>query len=115
MTVPLISIDSFLHKRDVLTPVSFIKIDVQGYEQPACEGAAQTLARNPECTVVLEYMPSAIEALGFRPPDLLAWFEQREYRAHVVHHDGTVTAGAPLGVGSRGYVDLLFSHKAIGE
>src|SRR5690242_8773965 len=28
MTVPLISIDSFLHKRDVLTPVSFIKIDV---------------------------------------------------------------------------------------
>ncbi len=109
--VPLLSIDAFLQRQGVETPVCFIKIDVQGYEQAVCQGAEQTLARNPECRVVLEYMPEAMETLGFRPPDLLAWFQQRGYHAHVVHKDGSVTPGLPADIGTTGYVDLLFSLK----
>ena len=111
ITVPLLSVDAFLQRQDPGAPVCFIKIDVQGYEQAVCEGAEQTLARNPECRVVLEYMPEAMGALGFRPPDLLAWFQQRGYHAHVVHKDGSVTSGLPAGLGEAGYADLLFSHK----
>lgn len=113
ITVPLIAIDTFLEARAATVPVSFIKIDVQGYEQAVCEGATRTLAHNPNCTVVLEYMPSAMEALGFRPSDLLAFFHEQDYRAYVVHHDGSVTPGLSPDVGPRGYVDVLFSRRDI--
>lgn len=113
VTVPLVSLDRFLESHDAAAPVSFIKIDVQGYEQAVCQGAEQTLRRNPECSVVLEYMPSAMEALGFRPGDLLDWFTHRGYRSHVVHKDGTITPGLPQDVGERGYIDVLFSQRGL--
>jgi FkbM family methyltransferase len=111
ITVPLVAIDSFLAEKNARTPVCFIKIDVQGFEQAVCDGAAQTLEENPSCCVVLEYMPSAMEALGFHPPDLLSWFERRGYVAHVVQKDGAIVPGTPSDTGERGYVDVLFSPK----
>jgi FkbM family methyltransferase len=111
ITVPLLSLDAFLERQQAATPVCFIKIDVQGYEQAVCQGAEQTLARNPECRVVLEYMPEAIEALGFRPAYLLDWFQQRGYSAYTVHKDGGITNGFPADIGATGYVDLLFSLR----
>lgn len=112
--VPLTSIDRFLEERHAVTPVRFIKIDVQGYELAVCQGAEGTLKQNPECVVALEYMPEALEELGFRPPDLLDWFAARGYGVQAVHKDGSLTPGLPPDVGPRGYIDLLFSRKTAG-
>jgi FkbM family methyltransferase len=109
--VPLTSIDRFLEQRNAATPVRFIKIDVQGYELPVCQGAERTLALNPECSVVLEYMPEALESLGFRPSDLPQWFAARGYDGQILRKDGSLQPGVPTDVGARGYVDLLFSRR----
>jgi FkbM family methyltransferase len=58
----MVSIDSFLESKQ--ERVSFIKIDVQGYELAVCQGMQETLRQNPGITIVLEYMPSAMREMG---------------------------------------------------
>ena len=113
VVVPLVTLDGFLTKRNSLTPVSFIKIDVQGYELAVCHGAEQTLAQNPDCTLALEYAPDSLRELGYGPADLFPWFEQRGYAAYVIHKNGSVTSGRPDSLGTRGYADLLFTRRAL--
>jgi FkbM family methyltransferase len=111
IAVPLVTVDGFLSRQNAQTPVCFIKIDVQGYELAVCEGSARTLDCNPDCTVVLEYMPEALEDLGFHPQDLPAWFLSRGYCCFVVTSDGKLQPGPPADLGKRGYADLLFSKN----
>jgi hypothetical protein len=47
-------------ERERISPVRFIKIDVQGYEPAVCQGMEGTLTANPDCVVSLEYMPEAL-------------------------------------------------------
>jgi len=70
VTVPLLRIDTIVEQRNI-HPISFIKVDVQGYESAVCAGMERTLAANPNCVLTLEYMPEAMIALGFRPADAL--------------------------------------------
>ena len=113
ISVPLVSIDAFLERSNVCAPVSFLKIDVQGYEFAVCQGAGKTLAANPGCSIVLEYMPQALESLGFHADDLPRWFEQRGYRPYVLHKDGHLSEGMPANLGVRGYADLLFRQSPL--
>ena len=76
---PLISIDSYLKSLGNSLPISFIKIDVQGYEHAVCKGMTETLAHNPNAVISFEYSPSVIETLGFKPDDLLHFFQERGY------------------------------------
>ena len=48
VSVSMVSIDSFLESRP--GPVSFVKIDVQGYELAVCQGMQDTLRQNPDIT-----------------------------------------------------------------
>lgn len=103
--VPVVSIDSFVRERAIRS-ISFIKIDVQGFEPEVCTGMERTLAENPAAAVGLEYMPDAMTTLGFEPAALLEWFESRGYQASAV---GEGTTGARLvGLGPGEYTDLLF-------
>ena len=115
IAVPLMSVDGFLERQGAQTPVCFMKVDVQGYELAVCEGSRRTLERNPDCAVVLEYMPEALEALGFVPADLPAWFEKRGYRCYAIGKHGELAEGVPYELGPRGYTDLLFRRRNIAE
>ncbi len=64
VSVPMVTVDSFLRSHP--GHISFVKIDVQGYELAVCQGMQETLRQNPDITVVLEFMPSAMRELGFR-------------------------------------------------
>jgi FkbM family methyltransferase len=107
----LVSIDSFLQNRD--EKISFVKIDVQGYELAVCQGMQETLRRNPNITIVLEFMSSMMIEMGFNPAKLIDFFAERDFKIYVVHPKGKLSPGLPPAMNDAGYVDLLFSRHPI--
>jgi len=116
--VEMVRVDSFVLARG-LENVSFIKIDVQGFEPAVCEGMAQTLARFPDATVCCEYSPASFVELGFEPAAMLAFFASRNYVPHILERSGAASVVTRAAIESAaqadGYVDLLFSQRALGE
>jgi FkbM family methyltransferase len=104
-------IDSFLESHQ--GKISFVKIDVQGYELAVCRGMEKTIEQNPEVAVLLEYMPSAMRELGFDSTELIDFFVQRGFEIYRVHPRGKLTRGLPAAIGDSTYFDLLFSRKAM--
>jgi|SRR5215469_15904604 len=111
ITVPLMSIDSFLESHP--GPVSFIKIDVQGFERPVCEGMKKTLDQNPCLSVVLEYAPAMMRELGFSPPDLIDLLIKHGLQCYLVGPEGTLSPGLPSRIEDSEYIDLLFSRHPL--
>jgi FkbM family methyltransferase len=113
-TVPLTSVDSFVDARK-LKSISFIKIDVQGYELAVCEGMTQTLARFPELCVGCEFAPGGMAELGFDPVGLLNFFRQHGYHLYVMNRSSIRLAESnetiQQAAGGPGYVDLLCSQR----
>lgn len=114
VAVPIMRIDTFVAKQPREFPVRFIKIDVQGYELPVCKGMESTLNMNPRSLVALEYMPSAIRALGFQPEELLLWLRQRNYQVYTLGEGGRLHVGIG-NISDDNYCDLLFSRQDLGE
>ncbi len=115
-TVPMTSVDAFVKFRNLLK-ISFIKIDVQGYELAVCEGMKQTLERFPELCVCLEYSPEALVELGFDPIKMLDFFRAKGYQLHVLTRAAIRLASdnasiQPL-LDDAGYVDLLCSKRVL--
>ncbi len=108
--VPLVSIDDFLARNP--GPVSFVKIDVQGFEFPVCQGMIKTLELNPALTLVLEYAPSALRELGFDPRELIEFLVARGFQGYEVHPHGVISLGIP-NLREEDYVDLLFSRAPL--
>jgi FkbM family methyltransferase len=111
VSVPLVSIDRFLEGHP--GPVSFVKIDVQGYELPVCQGMQDTLEKNRDITVVLEYAPSAMRGLGFNPSHLISFLADRSFQVYLVRPKGKLSPGLPSPMEDSGYVDLLFRRRPI--
>ena len=106
---PLITVDHFLKTHP--GPISFVKIDVQGYELAVCQGMEETLEANPELNVVLEYSPQAMRELGFDPLSLVQWFTKRDLKLWCINRGGRLSPGLPEGIADSGYADLLFSRR----
>lgn len=109
-TVPMTSVDAFVKMRN-LRKVSFIKIDVQGYELAVCEGMSETLKRFPAAHICLEYSPQGLLELGFEPEKVLNFLRVRGCQLYVLTRtqihaapDNTVVQRS---VQRAGYVDLL--------
>ena len=112
VSAPLVSIDSFLESHP--GSVSFVKIDVQGYELAVCQGMQDTLQQNPDLSVVLEFMPSAMRELGFDPSHLISFFVERGFEIYLIHPRGKLTRGLPTVIEEdSSYFDLLFSRHPI--
>ena len=45
--------------------VDFLKVDVEGAEPLVFQGAQETIARNPNLNIVMEWSPGQIQAAGF--------------------------------------------------
>jgi FkbM family methyltransferase len=115
-TVPVTTVDTFVTNRH-LQNISFIKIDVQGYELAVCEGMKGTLEKFPEACVCFEHAPDALLELGFEPRKVIKFFRSRGYQLYVL------TRAAPQLVADdealqrflndSGYVDLLCSKRPL--
>lgn len=115
--VPMISIDSFIAKNKIDEPIKFIKIDVQGYELPVCIGMKNTLKKNPQAVVVLEYSPHEVAMLGFDQSKLLEFFKEMNYNIYLLHRKGVLeplTESNILEVSTkRGFTDILCTKEKI--
>jgi FkbM family methyltransferase len=113
-TVPATTVDTFVKSRN-LQNISFIKIDVQGYELAVCEGMKNVLEKFPQAVVCLEYSPDALRELGFEPHMLLDFFRTRGYHLYVLTReeprfladDNSLEAV----LRDQGYLDLLCSKR----
>ena len=112
--VAVTSVDNFVEARD-LQKISFIKIDVQGYELAVCEGMRRTLEKAPSVSIAFEYAPEGMRELGFEPSALLDFFRSRGYRLHILtRHATAVTRDnqeIELAAERTGYVDVLCSRR----
>ena len=112
--VPVTTVDDFVAARQI-EKLSFIKIDVQGYELAVCEGMNQTLKRFPRLSVCLEFSPEGMRDLGFQPEDVLNFFFARGYKMFVVTREATIPVADAEAIrpmmGKAGYVDLLFKRE----
>jgi FkbM family methyltransferase len=115
-TVAVTSVDNFVAARD-LQHISFIKIDVQGYELAVCEGMRKTIERFPEMCIAFEYAPDGMRELGFEPPALLDFFRSAGYQLYILTRADTEIASdnqaIEVAVKRTGYVDLLCSRKIL--
>jgi FkbM family methyltransferase len=115
-TVAVTSVDNFVAARN-LQNISFIKIDVQGYELAVCEGMRKTIEKFPAMCIAFEYAPGGMRELGFEPSALLGFFRSAGYRLHILTRAATTIAldnrAIDLAVERSGYVDLLCSKKIL--
>lgn len=115
-TVPVITIDNFVASHD-LPNISFIKIDVQGYELAVCDGMKQTLERFPQLSVACEYAPNCMRELGFEPSGLLRFFRSVGYQVHILTRHAIQLAPddriIEAAVQRSGYLDLLCSKRIL--
>jgi FkbM family methyltransferase len=114
--VAVTSVDSFVAVRN-LQSISFIKVDVQGYELAVCEGMRQTLDKFPEVLIAFEYAPDGMRELGFEPSALLDFFRSAGYRLHILTRAATTQArdnySIDVAAEHAGYVDVLCSKKTL--
>lgn len=115
-TVAVTSVDSFVAARN-LQKISFIKIDVQGYELVVCEGMRWTIERFPEMRVAFEYSPDGMRELGFEAAELLDFFRAAGYQLYILTRADTILAPDNLAIEAasrgKGYVDVLCSKKIL--
>jgi FkbM family methyltransferase len=107
--VPMVTIDAFLLRNP--GPVSFVKIDVQGFELPVCQGMSRTIEMNRDLTIVLEYAPLALHNLGFDPLQLIDFLVGRGFQINHLRPKGELCPGIPTQVADTDYVNLLFSRR----
>ena len=114
--VAVTTVDAFVRSHD-LEKISFIKIDVQGYELAVCEGMKDTLERFPALFVCFEYSPEGMAELGFDPKKLLEFFRGRGYQLHVLTRGAIRLANDPAALqpflDRAGYVDLLCAKTVL--
>ncbi len=115
--VPIISIDSFITRNKIDEPIKFIKIDVQGYELPVCLGMKNTLKKNPQAVIVLEYSPDEAAMLGFDQSKLLEFFKEMNYHIYLLHRKGILEPLTESNIFEisikRGFTDILCSKEKI--
>lgn len=110
--VSLTSIDNYTKKwKDF--PISFIKIDVQGYELPVCLGMRHTLQSNPNAVIAIDFSPKDSAKLGFNPRELLSFWGNLGYTGYEMIMTGIQRENMETlyqRAISKYYINILFLH-----
>ena len=108
--VPITTLDSFVAQHGV-SPVRFIKIDVQGLELAVSRGMKSVIDTNRRIAVAFEYHEPSARAWGYGASDLIDFYAKRGFDLFVLNHRGEMLEASESEIARvhehRGYVDLL--------
>jgi len=111
------SVDGFVKQNGIEKKISFIKVDVQGFETKVCQGMETTLKQNPDIAVAMEYHPEGMIKLGFHPKKMLDFFEDRNFNPYLLDNSGNLRPceyeSLDKNLGYRGYTDILFTKRTL--
>ncbi len=99
------------------TGISFVKIDVQGFELSVLKGMRELIARNQQMIILCEYWPYGLKQAGTDKDELLSLIKSfgLEYLL-VGQHQSSSTVGTAIrkidAGGSGSYGDLLLYHSS---
>jgi FkbM family methyltransferase len=114
--VRLLTLDEYLEAEGFPQAPSLIKVDVQGAELKVAKGMIRTLEKFPAAALLVEFAPSALAAAGDSAGALLAFFQERGYRAGVFSEAAAGFRRADYAslrlVPYTQYTDVLFSRRA---
>lgn len=69
LTVEKTTLDEFFSE-DGMTPISLIKMDIEGAELAALEGMAELSSRSPDLKLIIEFNPTTLASAGVSPEEL---------------------------------------------
>ena len=99
----------------VLDNVSFVKIDVQGFEEMALRGLEKNLVANRDVTVFCEFWPDGMRKAGSDPDRFLDWMASLGFKMKTIPHLQEKMLDLPRNeiyklCANGAYVDLIFQR-----
>jgi len=105
--VACVRLDDVLSELNV---VHLIKIDVEGAELKALQGAEALLCRNPDLWLVCEINPSALAAGGVSPQDILGYLREFGFTARIIEEKTMELKSVPTDWTQVKHVNIL-AHR----
>ena len=107
--IETIRLDDYF-KNENLNPnkVKFIKIDIEGYELPAMQGATDILKHCP--LIMMEYSPAFMKQGGFNPQDLINFMHSYDYRGYYLIR-GDLHEATPKSLYCEDGVDIFWKKQ----
>jgi len=92
--VEIVALDEFFKSLD--KKIHFIKMDIQGAEAAALEGAKNLILANPDLKIFTEFEPSNLRGFGSDPPQYLRSLREMGFRlSEVSEKEKTVKPALP--------------------
>lgn len=86
IAIEAVKLDQFL--KDKTDRVDFIKMDVEGAEALALEGMKELLKKNGDVTVIMEFFPYFISAMGSSPERMVSMIlDELGFNMFIIGHD----------------------------
>ncbi len=110
--ISMVQLDEFFaqHSDHAKTPISLIKIDVQGAELLVLRGMQRTLVSNNYPPMLVEYSPNDLALAGTTPKEFFSTFEILGYRPHTLPDLGPRDPDWLIHNTRGVYVDLAMIH-----
>ncbi len=84
--IPSVTLDDYFGD----TKIDFIKMDIEGEELNALEGAKYVIAHNPGIKMTIELSPKTIRSMGMEPKDFLSKIRSYGLKTKLIKSDGAV-------------------------
>lgn len=111
VTVPVKTLDQILDESCV-HKVSYMKIDVEGFEPLVLEGAEATLKRNPCMIIQMEIDARHLRRYGFAPSVLVHLLSKYDFKPHQIENGKLVPVIDP---GDIEYGDYIWTGAEVGS